>query len=192
MSTDNRLDQLRMRLAVAETVDEIDAVIGKSRQLLTKATDANDEALFDAAAYLVAVATRKGGKLLLSGHAAADFGPNKIAAWRRYAAMSHEEFCSEIEVAKMDARRRRQVRGGTSEAAAKTALLPVPFALQLRKWIGVDRTKFTPLRGGHGACRGSSHLPVLFFQPQEIRNAHLIRSLPTTKVAGLNERRNRR
>lgn len=108
-----------MRLAVAETVDEIDAVIGKSRQLLTKATDANDEALFDAAAYLVAVATRKGGKLLLSGHAAADFGPNKIAAWRRYAAMSHEKFCSEIEVAKMDARRRRQVRGGTSEAAAK-------------------------------------------------------------------------
>jgi hypothetical protein len=57
------------------------------------------------------------------------------------------------------------MRYSVASCSLRTPVAEVP------RRIGVDRTKFTPLREGHVACRGSSHLPVLFFRPQEILNA---------------------
>ena len=67
MTTDPRLEHLRMAFAGADDVAAVEGVIGKVRDLMKKAANDGDDALWESAIAFITVVERKGGRLLAAG-----------------------------------------------------------------------------------------------------------------------------
>ncbi len=112
LSRHQLFEAIRIELAAADDAAAVELGIARLRDLCGRVGVADP--LFDSCITAIVIAERKGGACLLAGQG--DVGKFKSRKWQSLARMDETEFKAEIERAKAEARRRRDIQATCASA----------------------------------------------------------------------------